>query len=293
MHQIQMTIGRKSYQVTLPGSWAELPEGIWSDLYSCILEEENFFNRRLIGLLLRDRRKRKLSKRTINKIPSPYLGQFFDCLTWMASKKMDQPHKPSIQIEGTVYFLPGPAFQNMTIIEFAFLDMAWQLRTWYQSQSQQVEAENWLLRMFAYICRPADKTRKQKNPDTYDGDIRQKFNSALAEENWEVMRQMNPSDQMWILNFILGCKETIAKRFPIIWDQSETDYREALAKASNRKPQPSRWLDLCRKLAGGKFGNLEETWFTGLYLVLEEVSDQIKARRKRERDLIAQKMRKR
>ena len=49
----------------------------------------------------------------------------------------------------------------------------------------------------------------------------------------------------------------------------------AIGVQKDDKPQPFRWIEITRRLAGGKFGNLRETQFSGLYDVLEELVGQV------------------
>ena len=288
MTPITLRIGRRTYHATLPQGWAEVPSDAWSDLYALIAQDQGY-TRATLGLLMRDRKGRKLANKVIQAIPSLHLKDFFDVLGWMAAEGMTSPHAESIKVNRTRYYLPGPQFRNLTVVEFAFLDMAWQIRMHFLAANQLEQAAEWQARLLAYCLRPADPQRQQRSPETYEGDLRERFNPALAEERWEQMKKLPAWEQAWVMRFIAGCKRHIADAYPGIWPRDESDYREALAKAARQKPPPRRWLDLVRRMSGGKFGDYETTMYTGLYSFLDELQDQIRDAKRRERDAAARK----
>jgi len=108
------------------------------------------------------------------------------------------------------------------------------------------------------------------------GDQREKFNTKIIEARIPGFMKMRQSDKLGCLFFFTHCKRYLHKKYKgTLWHDTHTeDGNEIIGVNQNQKPEPLRWMKIIQKLAGGKFGTLQETRFTNLYDILDELAEQ-------------------
>ena len=175
------------------------------------------------------------------------------------ASRLDQPHQPNASRKP----LDDPIRSEVKNLQFT-------------ANGQHPKANSWLTKLCLYMARPIDKRIDPKDAETYMGDRREKFNTAVIEQRWPLFREIDPADRFGCLWFFLGCKAYIHQKYKgkLWFDTHDEEGNEIIGVQKDDKPQPFRWIEICRKLAGGKFGNLRETQFAGLYEVLEELVGQ-------------------
>lgn len=284
MHSIQMRIGKKNYDCIMPSTWEEITWEEWKAIAAPIFDGKLFSRRVIASLLKKDTfwGHRKLPKKVINQIPTEGLYPLYGALDWLHLDNCIFPPFEFVRIGKKKFYLPSARLENATIVEFALLDMAWELSRFYDQRNQPDKAEYWLTRLCTYMCRPIDKRINHKDPETYMGDRREKINTAIIDLRIPIFeKMMDPRYRFGCIFFFLGCKKYIHKRYKgTLWhDTHDVEGNEIIGVQKDDKPQPMRWMNIIRKLAGGKFGNLRETQFANLYDVLDELRDQVKASR--------------
>lgn len=272
MNNIQITTPNKTFSFNLVSTWEELstmnwPITRWAKIFPYI-EQNNIYHHRVIQLLTQtgDLPKQK-------HIPAEGYLPLYNCLDWLIDSPCIHPPIKYFRIGWKLYHLPAPRLENIPIIEFAFLDMCWELNRVFRDRGDDKTAEEWLTKLCMYMARPIDKRINPKDPDTYMGDRREKFNTGVIEPRWKIFQKIRPADRFACIWFFLGCKRYIHQRYKgkLWFDTHDAEGREIIGVQKDDKPQPFRWIEITRRLAGGKFGNLRETQFTGLYDVLEEL----------------------
>jgi hypothetical protein len=270
MNQIQINSKGKTYNFTLSSTWEELSGSKQWRALSPHLEDNDYYNRDAIKALIL---KGKFPGE--RHIPSQGYLPLYNCLDFLMDHPCVYPPIKSFMIgyRLQLFHLPAPRLENISIIEFAFLDMCWELNRFFRGRGEVEKAEEWLTKLCMYMARPIDKRIDPKDPETYMGDRREKFNTGVIDPRWELFQKIRQSDRFACIWFFLGCKRYIHQRYKgkLWFDTHDSEGREIIGVQKDDKPQPFRWIEIIRKLAGGKFGNLKETQFTGLYDVLEEL----------------------
>lgn len=259
------------------------------------LGQGSAYSRRMVEILLRpaSRSWGVLQYAPTDQIPAEGLGPLYECLAWLEQPDGTPPVEwvrlggRSLSLsKGSKMYFPSPRLGNVTLAEWAFVDMAWQLREYFSRQKQPDRALEWTVKMCAYLLRPLDRKVRPWDANTYQGDRREKFNTAIAEARmplWE--KYMTREIAQAAAIYVQGCKLDLARRYPSLWPKNPYETIEDLAqRAKRQRPEPKRWIDLARKLAGGKFGDFEATMYTHLHTILEEVADQVRENKKRERE---------
>jgi hypothetical protein len=274
MNKVEIQLNTKHLQFFLASGWEEIEDKQWVSIYQN-LESGNVFNHSMIRALIL---KGKFPQKYMDQMPKEGFLPLYDCIDFLIKTPCSSPPFPYLKIKRKKYHLPSARLENISIIEFAFLDMAWELNRFFRERNQEAKAEEWLTRLCMYMARPIDKRINPNDTETYNGDRREKFNTAVIEPRWPVFQKIDSVYRAGCIFFFLGCKAYIHQKYKgSLWfDTHDKDGNEIIGVQKDDKPQPFRWIEICRKLAGGKFGNLKETQFAGLYDVLEELKDQRK-----------------
>lgn len=281
MHQITLRTAESEIACTLPETWEECPVGTFAKLLP-LWAAAGPYSRAVLSVLLRTDRGKRFPGNWLQDVPSEALGPLFDCLAWMPQPTV-QPVQPSFTIKGRDYYFPATRMQNITLAEFAFVDLAWQLRAYQVQRGRTDAAKEWTARLCGYLLRPLDPRIDPTDAETYQGDRRERFNTAVIEERLDLFREHITSEMVeGVLLYVAGCKHHIRNSYQTLWPPSEQTAEELQAQIEKQRPEPKRWLTLARQMAGGKFGTYDQTMFTNLYLVLDELTTQRKEQKRKE-----------
>ena len=278
-----MKIGKRKFDCLMPSNWEEISWKEWKEIANLIFEG-NIFSRKVVASLLNKQTfwgHKPIGEKIVNQIPSEGIYPLYDALDWMHLDNCIYPPFEFIKVGRKKFYLPAARLENASIVEFALLDMAWELSRFYEQKKQADKADYWLTRLCTYMCRPIDKRINHQDPETFMGDRREKVNTAIIDRRIPLFERMDPRYRFGCIFFFLGCKKYIHDKYKgTLWfDTHDSDGNEIIGVQKDDKPQPMRWMNIIRKLAGGKFGNLRETQFANLYDVLNELRDQVKASR--------------
>ncbi len=278
MNHVEIYTDLRNYDCRLPSCWEEIQSAKWPALARFVAGGDIYY-RDVVFLLGEYKTRfgwRPLPKGLKKTLPAPELGLLFGCLSWMLLDPCITPIKKRIKVNGRWYHLPGPAMRNTVIIEFATADMCYEVSRMYSGKNRYRDADLWLNKMCAYICRPIDPTINELDPERFAGDLREKFNSAIIEKRMAEFNHISPEDRYQALMFFTGTKRHMRSQFKYVWPRTHTDSGEALMNVTvSNKPEPKRWLNAIRRLAGGKYGDYEKTCYTPTYVIMEEIEQQL------------------
>lgn len=273
MHSIK--INQNTY--TIPASWSEIKKPVWKKLAPYIIAGE-YFNKEVIALLMTRRkfgRNIPVSKEILDNLQPGILYKIYDeCLDWLQSECTHPPFE-SWKIKGKRYYLPGAELKYLTLIEYAVLDLCYNVYQALWKQKYYDLAQDWLDKLVCYMARPLDKRIDHNDPNTFLGDRREKFNTIICDRRLPVFRKAPMTFKYGCLFYFLGCKKHIHEKYKgVIFQSPYTDEGKEIIGVSKKPPQPEEWIRIAFKLSGGKFGNLKETQYSNLYDVLEEIKIQ-------------------
>jgi len=161
------------------------------------------------------------------------------------------------EFAGENYYLPELEFDNLVLVEYAMADM------FFKAFGRTKPDPLALDKLAATLCRPKFKNVEENDPE-WNGDIREKYNSKLADQRTALFKDLPLSIKMLVLQqFITGRKIL------------HTRYKEVFQDPDKPKSIPKHagpdwgWFGLIDDLAqDGIFGDMEKTAFTNLHTVL-------------------------
>jgi len=271
-----MKISGKEYRCTMPSSWAEITRKDWLRI-AHTLKNGSIYDPAILSALLK-RKNKPLSSKIWDKIPTEGLYPLYEQLDWLKDKYCISPPFEYIRIRGKRYYLPAERLENIPVIEFAYVDMCMVMIDFFERKKQYDKIDEWIDRMCAYLCRPIDKRIKVKDPNIFKGDRREKFNPNIIDRRVPMFSKIDARYKLGVLWFVIGCKRYIHNHYKkYIFPPTHTeDGQEIIGRQTSNKPEPQRWMNIIRKLSGGKFGDIENTRYANLYDVLNELRDQMK-----------------
>lgn len=278
MHKIQLGLGSHQLNATLPDSWAEMGP-YWPDVAGYVTAGL-YADPAVLRVLLRQRRlfkMRPIKAKYWQQIPSEGLHALQGSLDFLAMPS-GKPIYPSVRLGRKRYYLPDENMYNVSIVEFAFVDLAYEVLKLYQERDEKDNALEWTARFCAYMARPLDRQIDPKDAKQYKGDRRETFNTSLIDERIEAFKQIAPHYAFACLHYFLGVKKYLSRRYAntLFVDLSHEVDPDSIIGV-DRQPQPRRYLDAIARLAGGKFGDLNATRQANLYDFLDEINNQMKS----------------
>ena len=168
MHEITLRSDLGEMACTLPEGWGDCAPGTWARLLP-LWANGGPYSRAVLQVLLRTTSGRALPGKWWEALPSEALGPLFECLSWMPQPSVT-PVQPSFSLGGRAYYFPAERMQNVTLAEFAFIDLAWQLRAYQVQRGRRQAAEEWTARLCAYLLRPHDPRINPTDADSYQGE---------------------------------------------------------------------------------------------------------------------------
>jgi hypothetical protein len=274
MHEVAIT--RKGTRRTyfLPASWHEVSEQDWPTVSLLFLLGDTALVRmKVLRGLLRTKRGTLISESSLRTLDAWQLREIASLLSWMLKDRMESRPFEYIIIQGERYFLPNDGLKNITLIEYAFLDLYYMVYVDAVEAGQHELAEQHLNRLLAYMCRPMRQgiDPDRPDPDTWDGDIREKFNNSICDRRIDKMQDITSAEKLAILMFFTGCKAAIHRSYAGTVFPQQEDEKGNKVHTGATAMEPTAWLDMCFALAGGIFGTLEQTMYTNLFTVLRHL----------------------
>jgi hypothetical protein len=161
---------------------------------------------------------------------------------------------------------PKERFRNLLFLEFIFADTYY--LHWLQTQNDEL-----LLKLVATLYRPQTWFHffKKRQP-TYSGDARQEFNEHLVADRAAKMKHLPLPVKMAIATWYRGCRNQMEQDYPNVF--SSENQEEAKGKGG--------WEPVFRNMAGGKFGDINQTRNANLHTVLAEMDEKIQQARDQE-----------
>jgi len=234
-----------SIKIKIPKSWNELSDGQFKKLAKLLLSEKQgvAFDLKCFRILL-DIRWWQFSKRmeltyVLSQIPIKELKKHFDFIY----TTNDRTIFPA-EING--YFAPFDKITNLTADEFSVADdlhIKW----------RQTQNKDYLIYLAAVLY------SKTKQP-------REVFDKNNLPDKIKYFQKVTAADLLRVDLAYFGSKNNLVKRFP-----------KAFPK-STKKVTGSKYGfgKVILQMAGGKFGNHEQTKLTNIYTFLEEFEQNLK-----------------
>jgi hypothetical protein len=90
------------------------------------------------------------------------------------------------------YYLPAEDYADTCAIEWALLNIYYLAYTKPNIAANRRQTSEFFFKIVALLCRPqrADLVEFRKNPKAWNGDVREPFNGALADEREEIFRNV-------------------------------------------------------------------------------------------------------
>lgn len=95
-------------------------------------------------------------------------------------------------IAALLMYLPAEDYQDTSAIEWALLNIYYLAYTKPSNPANKRQNSEFFFKIVALLCRPqrVDLVEFRKNPKAWNGDVREPFNGALADEREEVLRNV-------------------------------------------------------------------------------------------------------
>lgn len=267
MHKVEIKIGKKVRKYRAPESWGELSPKQYRKLAPFLLANE-IYRPAVISICM------KISPEILAELPAPALIPLYEILSWIFKPQTAPPFE-FLRLRLRKYYLPGERLENISIVEYGFLDMALIVMQKMEEQKRGDVFEDYLNRLCAYMIRPKSKTL-DLSPENFSGDIREIFNTSIIENRLKRISKIKPIDKFLILRYFVGCKRYVQGRYPRLFPKPFTPEGKEIIGVIQKEESPLQWMEVIRKLSGGKFGTFEQTQRANLYAVLDELNDQVK-----------------
>lgn len=155
------------------------------------------------------------------------------------------------------YYGPHDGLANVSIGEFSFAI------TFYNRYSKTKNIAD-LDKLIAILYRP-----KNKNADE-TGDARKPFKKHLIEAYEIELRQLQLKYKQAVYLYFIGCMEAWSRRYQFVFSKAEG--------SSSGSGTP--FINIIIELAGGKFGTFDQTFEQNADIVLTELNNLLKPKKK-------------
>lgn len=247
-------------EICLPESWSEVPADVYPELASIYLKKHDQMSghdktvRAFVLLTLKH-------YNVISKLSDEELYDLLSHVDWVFNKLdlMANP-LPILLIDGTSYFGPLEAMENLRFAEWCVAD------TYFVNFSQSSAVTD-LEKLTACIYRPKG-SGDEFNPkhSSYRGDLREKFNDQLLDSRSMEMSKLKRSTLDGIYLFYASC------RHHIIGMYSEFFPKREKKEGETEKKSDFSWFDIYDDLRGDpKFGGPDKLEDEFLHTVLASV----------------------
>lgn len=193
---------------------------------------------------------------TLNRISEDDRYLLIKIISFLFEPSSQQPMK-SVTIKGVQYLLPDTDFNDVCLAEFAMAHVFFNIFV-------QTKDPQWLNRVFAELCRPAREGNYINEPN-WNGSHRRPYVGKLAELNAPLFDKLKEEEKATLLNFYVGSKLAITRRYHSIFDPPTEE--EEIPIAYDYKQDP--FLVLINSLSKtGQYGDYEKTGHQNIHLVL-------------------------
>jgi hypothetical protein len=274
MHEVAITLKNKRRSYFLPERWEEVSEKAWPAVTLLfLLGDRPSVRLQVLGALLKTRRSTSIPEGHLRQLKGWQARQLAQLLDWMLKDRMESKPFNSFTIDGEKFYLPNDGLKNITLIEYAFLDLYYMVYVDAVEAGQHELAEQHLHKLIAYMCRPMRQgiDPDRPDPETWDGDVREKFNNSICDKRVEKMKGLSAAEKLPLLMFFTGCKAAIHRSYAGTVFPQQEDEKGNKVHTGATAMEPTAWLDMCFALAGGIFGTLEQTMYTNLFTVLRHL----------------------
>lgn len=277
MHQVTIKTPSRTFTGSLPASWKEIGKNEWVAIAPYLISGD-IYNRDIIWNLLRTEKwgvRFRVPRKIVLEIPPEQMYDVYSCISWLLTDNCTDPPFEAWKLKGKWYYMPASRLQNISLIEYAFLDLCYNVYQALWKKQQYDTAQEWMIKLACYMARPIDPRVDQNDPETFQGDRREKFNTIITDRRMPLFREAPMEFVYGCAYFFLGCKRYIHQRYKntIFYDTHDSMGNEVIG-VSHKKPSPQEWIRIAFRLSGGKFGGLRDTQYSNLYDVLEEMNDQ-------------------
>lgn len=278
---IEITLNGKNH--SLPENWSEVP----ADKIRPVLElvfatpESGITYHKLLRLLLNYSEKKwqnmmhqffntKVAEEKREK-NAETLQELLHLMSWMWQENMTTKPFEHIYADGRDFYLFEESFKTMSFGEMtdAYIHA--------QAFIQQIEeGESRLNKLVATVCRPLRFVGRKSN---WNGDIREPYNSFIAESNADIFAEVRMEQRVLILVYFLGTLKDFLGYYDIFDDDGGSP-------ASPEEYPGQSYIKNQHLLAEkGIFGNMDSTKAANVhevFLFLEENKKDIKEKNKRQ-----------
>ena len=166
---------------------------------------------------------------------------------------MDACAVPSFDYNGQTYWLPGPVLDNVVGIEYVSAEHH------FKAFAKANPTPGALDSLIATICRPAKKGLDESDPD-WDGDVREKYNSKIAERRAVEFKKLPFPTKQLVLQYFIGADTAFHKRYQELYTTN------AGSTAGGGRAASFGTLGILDALAvEGVFGTFDQVCFTPVH----------------------------
>lgn len=274
MHEIAIIRGDQRFAYSLADDWSEIERQDWAAIAIPFLQGDTPRTRTAALRRLLKRKGKVISPILFNKLNGDQLKQISVCIDWIWEKRLTTQPFAAVKVQdGQELLLPGDGLKSVTLIEYAFLDLYYNVYMQMIEAGNEEQAESYLHHLLCYMLRPQKEGLDidKPDPDTWDGDPREKFNTDICERRIPLIKKLKPEVKLALLMFFVGCKAKIHEDFEGTVFINSVDKDGNTVHTGGRPMEPTEWLDMCFALSGGIFGTLEQTMYAPLFTVLRHL----------------------
>lgn len=155
------------------------------------------------------------------------------------------------------YYGPADGFANLSIGEFSFAI------TFYNRYSRSKHVAD-LDKLIAILYRPKNKNFEET------GDARKPFKKHFIEAYEIELRQVQFRYKQAVYLYFVGCMEAWSRKYSFVFSKAEGSFAGAATP----------FLNVIIELSGGKFGTFDQTFEQNADIVLTELNNMLKPKKK-------------
>ena len=252
MHQVEIDGRRKQ----VPADWNELTRPLLLQLVPALYspaDSPTQLRLRVLRVLL------QVSWNLLLECTDVQLAQ----ILWLADPFVDEVRLttqliPTLQAPGRArWWAPRENFRNLRMLEFMFAD------AYFVAFSQDLRRTDYLDQLVGVLYRPERQPYRPKAPN-YAGDRREEFNPVHVAKRAAGLKNQLLPEKLAVYTWYRGCREQLVQEFPQVFRAPDEEAPD---------PQQGGWAKVARDLAGGIFGNLQQTEYQLVRDILAKLQD--------------------
>ncbi|KAA9346319.1 hypothetical protein [Larkinella humicola] len=138
---------------------------------------------------------------------------------WIWKERLQ--HKPLdwFEVDGVRYHLPDPHYSNTSAIEIAMANMHYLAYTRPENPNSMA-----VYALIATLCRPVRKDAETfRQSADWNGDLREEFNSVLADERARKFQKLSIGQVMAVLKYFEWMNNRFFESYQDVYDSDESD----------------------------------------------------------------------